>query len=241
MSVRKSTLSLALAGSIAGTLVCGVATFVATGCSSSSSGSPSETPSGDDDSGSSTPDGGSAQDATVGADGGPSKTKDGGGDGSAHDAGSEAAVTGNASPSGEAGVAEFCAAGCSALQQCYPDAGACNPCSPGPTALYRTDFVDALSACIKSGIVADCADPMTVTTNCFATTTAAVSPTAAVAAFCKDVSFTLCPISDCEAQVSIYADPSISKAATCIPEVPDAAVDGGCNTFANCVGSALSQ
>jgi hypothetical protein len=233
-------LSFALAGSIAAAMICGGATFVATGCSSSSSTSPTNN-AGDD--GSAPGDDSTPDATTVEPDGSTPPKKDGGGDASSsHDGGtSDAAIATNTGSSGDAGAAAFCAAICAGLEQCSVgvDAGPCH-CSPGSTALERADFVQSWTSCVTPAIEANCGDAGGAVEGCQVNAAAEVDPTAAAAAFCKDLEFTACAnvVPNCLTNAGIYSDQTISAFANCFHDLPDANIDGGCVDFGNCLSLA---
>ncbi len=142
---------------------------------------------------------------------------------------------------GDAGAIEFCAAVCAGLLQCTPDGGPCN-CSPGSATIERTDFVNAFTSCVQSAIVADCTDAGSAVENCQLIAAASITPTVATAAFCKDLEFSYCvnTLPDCLANVGVYSDTTIATFSNCLPDLPDADVDGGCAKFADCLGAAAN-
>jgi hypothetical protein len=231
------------ASSLGVSLACVLSAFGATGCSSSIATSPNSTQSGDDSDTGIPSDAGSKEDATIeSGDGGQ-----GGGDdassphdgSSPQDGGAPEDSGSNAIAAGDAGAAEFCAAVCMGLSQCAPDGGPCH-CSPGSAALERTDFVATFISCVQSAIVADCTDAGSAVENCQVTAAAAVTPTVAAAAFCKDLEFSYCEntLPDCLTNAGVYADTTIAAFSNCLQDLPDANVDGGCTAFANCLGTA---
>jgi hypothetical protein len=236
MTVRSSTLYCA--GALALAVVSGASALWATGCSSSSTGTQPASPVGDDMDGSTAPGdgGGSMQDATV-----PMKdtgTTNTGDDGSSPlDAGS----TANPSAAGDAGATLFCNAICAGLLACAADAGPCH-CSPGSSALERTDFVGAFTSCVQSAIVADCADAGGAVQDCQVSAAVSINPTTAAATFCKNLELTRCSqiLPDCLSNAGIYADTTINAFSSCFADLPDADIDGGCTAFGTCLGTASS-
>jgi hypothetical protein len=232
--------------SLVWSLVCGISAFWTlgwtVGCSSSSSGSSNPAQTGDDVDSSAPADGGagSGSDATTGGDG-----AQGGDDASSplDDASpSEAAAT-NAVAAGDGGAGQFCSTLCAGLLACAADAGItgmpCN-CNPGGAALERTDFVEAFTSCVKSAVVGDCSDAGAAVENCQTSAAAQISPTLAAAAFCKNLEGTLCSntLPDCLTNAGIYSDTTIAALSNCLPDAPDADLDGGCSNFANCLNIA---
>jgi hypothetical protein len=236
MTVRSSTRNRAR--SLACSLACCVSALAAAGCSSSSSTPPN--PAQNDDIDSSAPsDAGSRDDATT--------ENDSGGSGNGDDAPSpqdggaaETSVT-NATSAGDAGAAAFCSAVCAGLLACSAgvDAGPCH-CSAGSAALERKDFVDTFTSCVQGAIVADCADAGGAVQDCQVSAAAAIAPTPAAANFCKNLEFTFCAdvLPDCLTNAGIYSDSTIATFAKCLPELPDADVDGGCMNFGVCLANA---
>ena len=231
--------------SLVWSLVCGISAFWTlgwtVGCSSSSSGSSNPAQTGDDVDSSAPADGGtgSGSDATTGGDGAP-----GGDDASSPlDAAPTEAATTNAAAAGDAGAAQFCSSLCAGLLACAADAGItgmpCN-CTPGGAALERTDFVEAFTSCVKSAVVGDCSDAGAAVENCQTSAAAQISPTLAAAAFCKNLEGTLCSntLPDCLTNAGIYSDTTIAALSNCLPDAPDADLDGGCSNFANCLNIA---
>jgi hypothetical protein len=243
MFSRRAPLSLALL-------------LLTAGCSSSSSNN--GTPGQSDDSGDTTPSdaGGSSSssgggnDATVNGDSSTHPPAVVGNSSSPHDAGS--ALPFDASTSGDAGVAAVCAGLCGSLEQCAAtlDAGPAQPCHCGVTGtqLLREDYVQALTNCISSTITANCSlvasdgGADSVVDGCETTVQANINPTPTAAMFCKNLGLGFCAgaITGCEAQIFTYSDPTIMAAANCLPDVPDAALDGGCNSFAACLNAAFT-
>lgn len=219
-------------------LAFGLTAFWVTGCSSASSGSP-HNPSGDDIDSSTPADGSVPEDATVQTDDGGT----GGDDASSvhHEGGGAEASAGDPSPAGDAGAARFCAAICAGLVACAADAGPCN-CSAGSSALERTDFVDGFTSCVKGAIIADCADAGGAVQGCQVAAAAAISPTTAAANFCKNLEFTRCAdiLPNCLTNAGVYSDTTITAFSSCFPDLPDAAVDGGCVPFGNCLATAAT-
>jgi hypothetical protein len=227
--------------------------LLASGCSSSSSGGNGATSSDDDDSGQSASDDSgsvaSGDDATTTSPDGGTK-KPGADASSPHDAGTSIPV--DASTSGDAGIAAVCAGLCGSLQGCAAtlDSGAAQPCHCDVTGtqLLRADYVQALTNCVSSTIASNCsvieADGGTdgVVTNCEQSVTGSIEPTAETSSFCKNLELGVCAnaIPGCSAQVFIYSDPTVMAAASCLPDVPDADVDGGCDTFAACLNTAFT-
>jgi hypothetical protein len=207
------------------------------GCSSSSSAAPNPAQTGDDMDGDTAPnDSGSRPDATVNGDAGPT----GGDDGSSpNDAGTTETGTASGVAAGEAGAAAFCSAVCAGLLACVPDGGPCN-CTPGSAAIERADYVDNFTSCVRSAIVADCSDAGGVVEGCQVTAAAAINPTAAGAAFCKNLEFTHCAniLPNCLTNAGIYGDTTIAAFSNCFSDLPDADVDGGCTSFGTCLGAA---
>jgi hypothetical protein len=242
MFSRRAPLSLALV-------------LLTAGCSSSSNGT---TPDQNGDSGDTTPSdaGGSSSssgggtDATVNGDSSTHAPADGGDASSPHDAGSTLPF--DASTSGDAGVAAVCAGLCGSLEQCAAtlDAGPPQPCHCGVTGtqLLREDYVQALTNCISSTIAANCSvvagdgGADSVVDSCETTVQATINPTPTAAMFCKNLGLGFCAgaITGCEAQIFTYSDPTIMAAANCLPDVPDAALDGGCDSFAACLNAAFT-
>jgi len=228
------------ARSFALSFACSLFALMGAACSSSSAGSATPAGTGDDANDTVEPsDDGSTLDGATRIDAGPGGNDDAS---SPRDVGDAEASAVNDLPAGEAGVTQFCAAGCVGLRRCDPDSGMACTCAAGSTALYRTDFVDALSTCLPGAIAADCADPMTASENCVVSATASIEPTAAVAAFCQNLAFTACSqgSSNCLVELSIYSDTTIAKASNCLSDIPDADIDGGCTDFGNCLTTALS-
>lgn len=189
---------------------------------------------------SSTPnDGGSREAAAMESD------NAGGSDGSSPgDGGATGASTVNTAASGDAGASGFCSAVCADLYACaadagLQDAGACH-CTPGSAAIERTDFVEAFTSCVRRGILADCADAGGAVQDCQLAAAASINPSPAAAAFCKNLEFTFCPniVPDCLTNAGIYSDSTISAFTNCLPELPDADVDGGCTGFGACLANA---
>lgn len=147
----------------------------------------------------------------------------------------------NATSAGDAGAAAFCSAVCSGLLACSAgvDAGPCH-CSAGSAALERTDFVDTFTSCVQAAIAADCSDAGGAVQDCQVTAAASINPTPAAATFCKNLEFTLCAaiLPDCLTNAGVYSDSTIAAFANCLPELPDADVDGGCTNFGVCLNSA---
>jgi hypothetical protein len=182
-------------------------------------------------------DAGSMQDGTV-----PIGDSGHGGDdvSSPNDAGkSPETSTVNAASAGEAGAARFCGAVCDGLLACTADAGPCH-CMAGSAEIERTDYVDTFTSCVKSAIIADCADAGGAVQDCQVAAAANIVPTSAATTFCHNLDFTLCAqtLPDCLTNAGIYSDTTIGAFANCFSELPDANVDGGCTNFANCLGTA---
>jgi len=152
----------------------------------------------------------------------------------------ETSVT-NATSAGDAGAAAFCSAVCAGLLACSAgvDAGPCH-CSAGSAALERKDFVDTFTSCVQGAIVADCADAGGAVQDCQVSAAAAIAPTPAAANFCKNLEFTFCAdvLPDCLTNAGIYSDTTIAALSNCLPDAPDADLDGGCSNFANCLNIA---
>lgn len=217
-----------------------VSALSATGCSSSSSGTPNTAQS--DMDGSRPDDGTSRDDAT-------DATMDI--DGSGHDdspspadSGAPEAPTVNTGAAGDAGASQFCAAVCAGLYACaadagVEDAGSCH-CTPGSAAIERTDFVEAFTSCVRSAIARDCSDAGGAVQDCQVAAAASIEPSPAAAVFCKNLEFTFCAniLPDCLTNAGIYSDTTISAFTNCLPELPDADVDGGCTNFGLCLNGA---
>jgi len=230
--------------------------LVTAGCSSSSSNNNGTTPATGDDSGGDKPNdagsgGPTGEDATTATgDSGTRKPVDGGDASSPRDGGPAPPI--DASTSGDAGIASVCAGLCGSLEQCAAtlDSGAAQPChcNVSGTQLLRADYVQDLTDCVSSTIAANCsvvvADGGTdsVVANCEKSVTGSINPTPTTAMFCKNLGLSFCSgaISDCVAQVFTYSDPTVMAAANCLPDVPDANIDGGCNTFAACLNTAFT-
>ncbi len=146
-----------------------------------------------------------------------------------------------------------CAGLCGSLEQLHAatlDAGPPQPCHCGVTGtqLLREDYVQALTNCISSTIAANCSlvasdgGADSVVDGCETTVQATINPTPTAAMFCKNLGLGFCAgaITGCEAQIFTYSDPTIMAAANCLPDVPDAALDGGCNSFAACLNAAFT-
>lgn len=191
--------------------------------------------------GSTAADGGSGSDATTESD------SAGGGDDASSplDATPTEAAATNAVAAGDAGAAQFCASLCAGLLACAADAGItampCN-CTPGGAALERTDFVEAFTSCVKDAVLGDCSDAGAAVENCQTSAAAQINPTLAAAAFCKNVEGTVCTntLPDCLTNAGIYSDTTIAALSNCLPDVPDADIDGGCTNFAICLNAASS-
>jgi len=236
MTVRSSTRNRAR--SLACSLACCISALAGVGCSSSSS-TPSNPAQSDDVDSSAPSDAGSRDDATT--------ENDSGGSGNGDDAPSpqdggapETSIT-NATSAGDAGAAAFCSAVCAGLVACSAgvDAGPCH-CSAGSAALERKDFVDTFTSCVQGAIVADCADAGGAVQDCQVSAAASIAPTSAAANFCKNLEFTFCAdvLPDCLTNAGIYSDSTIATFAKCLPELPDADVDGGCMNFGVCLSNA---
>ena len=236
MTARSSTLYCAGAFAFA---VCGASTLWATGCSSSTTPNPSAA--GDDMDGSAPADGGaSMQDSTL-------PIKDSGSPNSGDDVSSpqdgdtSETSTAMGAAAGDAGATRFCNAICAGLLSCAADSGPCH-CSPGSSALERTDFVDSFTSCVQSAIVGDCADAGGAVQDCQVSAAVAITPTTAAAAFCKDLELTRCSqiLPDCLSNAGIYADTTIKAFSNCFGDLPDADIDGGCTAFGTCLSTASS-
>jgi hypothetical protein len=261
MFSRRSALSLAFIASLA----CPAAVFLVSACSSSS-GSNGGTPSGDDSgtssggdngssggSGSGSSSGGGTSSGSSGSSSSSSSSGSSGGSGSGSGSSSGGGDAGvNAATSGDAGEAEICSGLCQSFTTCAAklDAGANQPCTCGVTGtqLLRADYVQALTSCVSTSIASNCsvieADGGTagVVTTCEQSVTNDIQPTPTASAFCKNLELGFCAnaIPDCLAQVFTYSDPTLTAASACLPEVPDADVDGGCNAFAACLNTAFT-
>jgi hypothetical protein len=243
MTARRSVWALGFSLGAATLGAMGAAFLGAAGCSSSSS-PPSSNNTGEDGGGQANDSGGTTQgDATVAnLDGG---SKDSGNGSSPHDGGSSPdAAAINAASAGDAGAASFCAALTTGLLGCCDagaDAGPCmaQSCQPGSAAMQRVDYVQALSTCVETSIPTHCSNPQQAISQCQLTTTQALTDTPAVTSFCKSFELSFCPITDCRAEVGAYSDPTISSLSTCLPDLPDSGVDGGCSKVITCLGNIL--
>jgi hypothetical protein len=190
---------------------------------------------------SSTPaDGGSTEDSTVKND--DSGMSNNGDDASSHHGGgSPEASTASGVAAGDAGAAKFCDQVCAGLLACASgvDAGPCH-CDPGSSAIERADYVASFTACVKSAIVADCADAGGAVQGCEVSAAVAIAPTTAAANFCKNLELTRCSqiLPDCLSNAGIYGDTTIGAFSNCFAELPDADVDGGCVPFGTCLSNA---
>jgi hypothetical protein len=156
----------------------------------------------------------------------------------------ETSVVNSAAAAGDAGASRFCSAICADLYACaadagVEDAGACH-CTPGSAAIERSDFVEVFAACVERGILADCSDASGAVQDCQVAAAASIDPSLAAAAFCKSLEFTFCAnvVPDCLTNAGIYSDTTISAFTNCLPELPDADVDGGCTRFGVCLANA---
>ena len=171
---------------------------------------------------------------------------DGGHDGGVpqDDGGAADASRVNTMPAGDAGAAQFCSAVCAGLYACAADAGALDAgschCTAGSAAIERTDFVDAFTSCVRRAIPADCSDAGGAVQGCQLAAAASIDPSPAAAVFCKNLEFTFCAniLPDCLTNAGVYSDTTISAFTNCLPELPDADVDGGCTNFGLCLNNA---
>jgi hypothetical protein len=160
------------------------------------------------------------------------------------DGGASEAATVNTGAAGDGGASQFCSAVCAGLYACAadagaPDAGNCR-CTPGSVAIERADFVEAFTSCVRSAIERDCSDAGGAVQDCQVAAAASIDPSPAAAVFCKNLEFTFCAnvLPDCLTNAGIYSDTTISAFANCLPELPDADVDGGCTNFGLCLNRA---
>jgi hypothetical protein len=164
-------------------------------------------------------------------------------DASGSSADSGAPADGGDAPAGQTGAtAAYCATICSREATCL-DAGAdagCQ-CETGSLVLYRSDYVDALTACESAAVCSellqtDGGSQDAGLQGCANAVFAQITPTPAVTSFCAQAGDSICSedaITDCPDQIKVYSDVTVSALASCV-------ADSNCGDHTACFQTALT-